>query len=155
MDQPIPKTNQYQVGGDHYKAAYQHWDWVEDVGLGYLEGVLTKYVIRWQKKAGLEDLKKAVHYTEKLIEIAKQGRTNRTYEVLGPVVIDNPASKTDLTNKVCDQAGCGEREREILYRTVFWETITELGSIKKQIEDIISINEGHPAIDAAGDHPFE
>jgi len=146
MDQPIPKTNLYQVGGDHYRAEYQHWDFAEDIGLGYLEGVLTKYVIRWQRKGGVEDLKKAVHYTEKLIELAKQGRENRAYETDGPMTIDNPTSKTDLTNKVCDQAGCGEREREILYRTVFWQTISELERIKSQIEDLIWINEGHPEI---------
>ena len=59
--------NAYQISGSHYaSAAYQHWDLVEDLGLGYLEGCATKYVTRWRKKNGVEDLRKALHYVEKL-----------------------------------------------------------------------------------------
>nr|QIG67117.1 DUF3310 domain-containing protein [Rhizobium phage RHph_TM26] len=55
-----------QVGGAHYKAAYQHWDWVSDTGLGYMEGNASAYVTRFRKKGGLVDLEKAVSYIEKL-----------------------------------------------------------------------------------------
>ena len=41
---------------------------VEDNGIGYLEGCATKYVTRWRNKHGLEDLDKAKHYVEKLLE---------------------------------------------------------------------------------------
>jgi len=61
--------NDKQVGGKHYKCNYQHWDLVCDLGLNYLEGCITKYVARWRKKNGIEDLHKAVHYLEKLISI--------------------------------------------------------------------------------------
>jgi hypothetical protein len=69
MDEPWPvPSNQRQVGGDHYASGYQHWDWVSHLGLGYLEGCATKYVARCRKKGGGQDLDKAVHYLDKLIE---------------------------------------------------------------------------------------
>lgn len=61
-------ANDMQVGGQHYKTGYQHWDLVIITGMGYLEGCSTKYVSRWRKKNGMEDLKKALHYLNKLQE---------------------------------------------------------------------------------------
>jgi hypothetical protein len=34
----------------------------------YLEACVIKYVSRWKEKGGVEDLRKAQHYLEKLIE---------------------------------------------------------------------------------------
>jgi Protein of unknwon function (DUF3310) len=62
-------ANDRQVNGDHYKSQYQHWDLVILTSMGYLAGNSTKYVARWRKKNGIEDLKKAKHYLEKLIEV--------------------------------------------------------------------------------------
>lgn len=62
-------ANDRQVAGTHYKAAYQHWDLVADLRLGYFEGQVTKYVARWRKKNGLQDLQKAMHFLEKLLEL--------------------------------------------------------------------------------------
>lgn len=63
-------ANKYQVGGAHYKNDYEHWDLMLDNGLGvdYLVGQATKYVSRWRKKNGLQDLQKALHFTNKLLE---------------------------------------------------------------------------------------
>ena len=61
-------ANDRQEGGDHYAGDYQHWDWVTDIGLHYLLGCASKYVCRWRKKNGQEDLKKALHYLEKAQE---------------------------------------------------------------------------------------
>ena len=62
-------VNAEQVGGSHYKSDYQHWDLVIKVSMGYLEGNSTKYVSRWRKKGGMEDLRKARHYLDKLLEV--------------------------------------------------------------------------------------
>ena len=62
-----------QVGGDHYKSDYQHWDWAVDVGLGPLEYGATRYICRHWKKGGAEDLKKAQHFIEKLMELNESG----------------------------------------------------------------------------------
>lgn len=61
-----------QEGGDHYQAEYQHWDWVTDIGMGYLPGNATKYVSRWHKKNGIEDLKKALTYIDKMLVVLEE-----------------------------------------------------------------------------------
>lgn len=68
-DFPQPKANEKQVGGSHYKSTMECWDYIMSNNLGYLEGTAIKYLTRWQKKNGVEDLKKAVHFIEKLIEV--------------------------------------------------------------------------------------
>lgn len=74
FDMIKPDANSKQVGGEHYRSEYQHWDFIELNGIGYLEAAATKYATRWRKKNGLEDLQKALHYTEKLIELHAAGR---------------------------------------------------------------------------------
>lgn len=64
------KANDTQVGGQHYKAkTIQPWDFIAANGLGYFEGNIVKYVSRWRDKGGLDDLRKARHYLDKLIEL--------------------------------------------------------------------------------------
>lgn len=71
--------NDRQVGGDHYALGgdYQHWDMIELNGIGYLEGCATKYLARWKRKGGVEDLRKAEHYVEKLNALRRLGREPR------------------------------------------------------------------------------
>lgn len=62
-------ANDIQFGGDHYqKKAIQCWDYIHENNIGYLAGNVIKYVSRYKDKNGLEDLKKAQHYLQKLIE---------------------------------------------------------------------------------------
>ncbi len=58
-----------QVGGSHYRdCAIQPVDFIEGNGLGFCEGNVIKYVTRWRAKGGVQDLKKARHYLDLLIE---------------------------------------------------------------------------------------
>lgn len=67
-----PSANERQVAGTHYGGAtWQHWDWTVENSLGYLEGQVTKYISRWRRKNGREDLEKALHYADKLYEVEK------------------------------------------------------------------------------------
>ena len=69
----LMSANNHQVGGTHYaKSVIQPWDYINKNGLGYLEGNIVKYISRWRDKGGVEDLRKVVHYAEKLIEIAME-----------------------------------------------------------------------------------
>lgn len=62
-------ANERQIGGTHYAGEYQHWDFVTDCDLGYLDGTATKYIARNRQKGQmLADLGKADHYIQKLIE---------------------------------------------------------------------------------------
>jgi hypothetical protein len=66
---PESSANQIQVGGGHYKTKnIQPWDAIIDWGLGFLDGNAVKYLARWRQKGGVEDLKKARHYIDKLLE---------------------------------------------------------------------------------------
>jgi hypothetical protein len=61
-------ANDKQVGGAHYKSQIQHWDYVIANDLDYFQAQITKYVTRWKKKHGVQDLLKAQHFLEKYIE---------------------------------------------------------------------------------------
>jgi len=82
-------ANETQVGGKHYKGvAIQHWDMVAANGLGYFEGQVSKYVTRWRKKNGLEDLNKAKHFLQKLIEVvAAHGVETHVHSVANNVCL--------------------------------------------------------------------
>jgi len=74
-------ANDTQVGGDHYKdKAIQPWDFIIGNELAYLEGCIVKYISRHRDKGGLEDLHKARHYLDKLIEVeeAKTPKISRS-----------------------------------------------------------------------------
>lgn len=72
----------HQEGGSHYKnKAIQPIEYIMANGLGFCEGNVVKYVTRYKDKNGLEDLKKARHYIDFLIEDQErrmniQGGTN-------------------------------------------------------------------------------
>lgn len=58
-----------QIGGSHYKRhKIQPIDFIYDNQIGFIEGNIIKYVMRHKHKNGLEDLKKALHYLQILIE---------------------------------------------------------------------------------------
>lgn len=67
------RANDRQVGGHHYQqeGAIQHWDFVASNNLDYFQGQITKYIARWRKKNGIQDLEKAKHFLEKYIEVEK------------------------------------------------------------------------------------
>lgn len=66
----MTSANDVQHGGMHYKAKLiEPWDYIEANGIGFLDGNAIKYLTRWKDKGGIEDLKKARHYIDKLIEV--------------------------------------------------------------------------------------
>ena len=69
-EENLTTSDNKQVGGSHYcDKSIQPWDYIYSNNLGYFEGNCLKYVSRWKDKGGVEDLKKAIHYLEKLIEL--------------------------------------------------------------------------------------
>ena len=60
-----------QVGGDHYsKLAIQPVTYINNNRLSYLQGNVIKYTTRYKDKGTpIQDLKKAKHYIEMLIEL--------------------------------------------------------------------------------------
>ena len=65
-------AKKHQVGGDHYHVqTIQPIDFILANELDFCEGNIIKYVTRWRYKNGIEDLKKARHYLDFLIEHAE------------------------------------------------------------------------------------
>ena len=70
IDFPVKNPLKEQVGGDHYsKLAIQPVEYINKNNLSYLQGNVIKYVTRYKDKNGLQDLQKARHYIEMLIEL--------------------------------------------------------------------------------------
>lgn len=73
IDNATPKewddSRKRQVGGKHY-ARYniQPIDFIIDNNLDWCEANVVKYITRWRDKNGLEDLRKAMHYIQLLID---------------------------------------------------------------------------------------
>ena len=62
-----------QVGGDHYsKLAIQPVEYINANHLTYLQGNIIKYITRYKDKNGLQDLQKARHYIDMLIELEEK-----------------------------------------------------------------------------------
>ncbi len=58
-----------QVGGCHYsRYVIQPVDFIIANNLDWCEANVVKYITRWKDKNGVEDLRKAQHYLEMLIE---------------------------------------------------------------------------------------
>lgn len=67
----------YQIGGNHYKKEkIQPIEYIMSNELDFCEGNVVKYITRWRHKNGLEDLQKARHYIDFLIERVLDDRNN-------------------------------------------------------------------------------
>ena len=59
-----------QIGGTHYKNfAIEPIEFIHKNGIGFCEGNAIKYLVRWREKGGKQDLLKAKHYIDLLIEL--------------------------------------------------------------------------------------
>ena len=76
----------------HYQSKIEPIDFILANNLNFIEGNIIKYVIRYKKKNGLEDLLKAKDYLEKLINEVKNEKNE---------VIDNNKETTtyNITNR--------------------------------------------------------
>ena len=60
--------------GDHYKGmTIEPIQYIEANRLGFHEGAVVKYVSRWRVKNGLDDLKKARFFIDRMIELIEAG----------------------------------------------------------------------------------
>lgn len=123
-------ANTTQVGGTHYATgAVQHWDFVALSLKGrYFEGNITKYVSRYFKKNGAEDLKKALHYVEKLMELHASG-------VIQPIRATGDASYPNSMHAFVEQAGLNYWQTQVMIRCALWNTGQDL----KEIRGIINL----------------
>lgn len=102
-------ANERQVGGNHYKqdGGEEHWDrqWRMN-GRGYFVGCITKYVERYHNKNGIQDLEKAHHFLEKLIELERAALPTdmKVKQAMFSVVSDGRVSLTEEGASVIERA---------------------------------------------------
>jgi hypothetical protein len=108
-------ANERQVAGSHYASDLQHWDVCEDHGIGYLESAATKYVTRAYKKNGAEDVEKAIHYTEKLLEKFKAGTRGPRGQV-----------PYDVHAEFCEKNGMDTLQFDCLWELWSWDSEQDL-----------------------------
>jgi len=66
------KSYKKQVGGSHYKKyKIQPIEFIVKNNIGFVEGNIIKYILRFKEKGGVLDLEKAKHYIELLIDSSK------------------------------------------------------------------------------------
>lgn len=72
---PVPTANDIQIGGSHYNkyGKLQPWDAYWMWNLNPFQAAVLKYTVRYRDKEGINDLQKARHYLDKLIELEMGG----------------------------------------------------------------------------------
>lgn len=71
-----------QVAGSHYKdLAIQPVEFIHANGIGFCEGSAIKYLTRWRAKGGLNDLRKARHFIDLLIELEEKSTQRDQAEI--------------------------------------------------------------------------
>lgn len=70
----LPSALAKQEGGGHYKdLKIQPIEYIHANNIPFAEGCAIKYLTRWRAKGGIEDLKKARHFIDLLIELESRG----------------------------------------------------------------------------------
>ena len=57
-----------QVAGDHYDQPIEHVDFVVANDIPYMDAQVMRYICRHDRKNGSEDVRKAIHYCEMILE---------------------------------------------------------------------------------------
>lgn len=122
-------ANDRQVDGDHYRAGYQHWDFMLDNQLGPPGWVyaITKYVTRWQKKNGVKDLEKALHYADKLFETISNGAVPERFISTVPYGLTRFIRENNL----------GSTEAFVIHQIMTWSTAEHVDAVRTAIHQLI------------------
>ena len=64
-DRATERATDKQIGGNHYKSfAIAPIEFISKNNLTFIQGCIIKYICRFDKKNGVEDLDKIIHYCE-------------------------------------------------------------------------------------------
>ena len=128
------EANDFQIGGNHYKThGLSHWDLIDEYEICYLAGCASKYLTRFRRKNGLQDLQKAQHYIDKMIE--------RRSRHMGRAIGDVPPGVLDTF--FADNGVEGPESEPI--RLVFnWLTPQHLKSARAMVQALIDDYDAEP-----------
>lgn len=81
ISEPFPSVLDVQEGGQHYKSQkIQPIEYINSNGLTFFEGNNIKYVTRHRSKNGAQDIKKAMHYLQMILEFEYKIKSKVQYE---------------------------------------------------------------------------
>ncbi len=64
------KPRRKQVGGEHYKnLTIQPVEYIHANNIGFMAGCAIKYLTRYKTKGGKEDIRKAIHFCQLILEL--------------------------------------------------------------------------------------
>ena len=138
-------ANNKQIAGDHYQAYLQHWDLLIEFGYTseYFIGQATKYISRWRKKNGLVDLRKGLHFVEKLHEVTESEGLGFLQWGYKPQRIIDDAAEHYRPNleRFFTANGIGVVERHVIVALLFVSTLDGLLEIRDVLEKLIKDTE--------------
>lgn len=131
-----------QVGGTHYATASgtEHWDLF---GPEYLMGYATKYM-RWRKKGGVEDLRKARSITEKLRKWFLDNHVPRSEIGLRHV------ADRDTVQAWCREYGLDFVETLVVLKITHWQSSHDLDDAIAGLDYLIENAPTLGSIDVSG-----
>lgn len=68
FEDEVVERKSVEVGGEHYQMPIQPIEFIMANGIPFCEGNVIKYVCRHRRKNGVEDIRKAIHYLEIILE---------------------------------------------------------------------------------------
>lgn len=132
-----------QVGGTHYGVGYQHWDLMDQYKVAYLEACATKYLDRWEKKGGIQDLEKSLSYIRKRIAsfMHKEEPVAGMDELIG-LTCGSPMHRTFhipplVLVRYIQNAKLGQHEQWATMLILSWEKESDLHEAIATIEQLI------------------
>ena len=100
-------VNKKQIGGNHYSdMSIQPTEFIMKNNIPFAEGNVIKYVCRHISKNGAEDIKKAIHYLELILE----NKYNESNILQGRVRQGESSSRKYIDSSRQDQGGSIERD---------------------------------------------
>lgn len=125
------RANNRQVGGTHYQQQpYQHWDFVNDTKLPYMEAQIVKYVSRWRAKNGVQDLQKAIHFLDKLVE----QHANIHFQ-------EYPSHRREKVQAFCAANQLPELESQAVHAVSLWSSTSDLSFARRVLCNLIESEE--------------
>lgn len=118
----------------HYnRGRIEVWNYIADRAMNYFEGNIVKYVARYAHKNGIEDLKKALAYTNKLISLVRDHpRYPQPWELEGCVY--------EPLEFILDQ-GMGFLEGKVVVTVSTYKTVNDLMEVRECLENLIQHHE--------------
>ena len=141
----MSEANEVQIGGAHYKSSegLQHWDLIETYRVGYLEGNASKYLTRWRKKNGIQDLEKSAHYLRKLYEC----RAELSHE---EQVARHPDVPYFVISAFSVANGLTAEEEHIMRYILAWKSTATIDLARREVERLIAENTDDGSAPGAG-----